>query len=296
MKKIEHTIAWTFVGLCILALLPWAIFRPVSAYQILDDAIRTFETSENYGEDCSVSVQGASLDTGKSSKEILDALALVNALSVNAISHIRKKDDRSYRFMRYVFPFGASESKAEQQTLILETIYDKGNEYARYDTTGSWIMFPKSMIIDMGDYVQQIFQDQFYSSLNDIKKQSLQVHEVQTAANGKKLYVFRGAQTDASLDAARKLFQYPIGSYEIREQYGEVVVDPDQHSIRKTLLYALFDYSTESDPSIKLHIPLYQECVPVSQKDLDVYPPANSIKTDIDETRQYLLFKVLPKR
>lgn len=296
MKKFEHTLAWTIVGLCILAFLPWFIFRPVSSYQILNDTIRSFEATENYGEDCSISVKDASSDMEKPSKEVLDALEIVNALSVNATSHIRKKDDRAYRLIRHTSPFGASEGKSEQQAITLETIYDSGSEYARYDTAGPWIAFPKSMITDMGDYVQQIFRDQFYSSLNDIKKQSLQLHEVQEVVGGKKLYVFRGTQTDASLDAARKLFQYPIGSYEIREQYGEVVIDPVLHSIRKTLLYALFDYSNKSDPSIKLHIPLYQECTSVPEKDLEVYPPSNKIKTNVDETRQYLLFKVLPKR
>lgn len=294
-KKFEHMVAWALTGVGIIALLPWLLFKPISILSVLDDTFRVSEATENYGEDCSVFVRESYSDSSNPPQDILDVQSLVDALSVRVTSHIRKKDNNVYRLVRQASPFGAKEAEAQLPSIILETIYNKGTQYARYDTAGPWISFPAIVLDDMGEYIQQMFKDQFYYSLNDIDKGSIRLHEIQTSSNGKKVYIFRGEQTRDSLNAARQFFQYPIGSYEVGEHYGEMIVDFDTRSVQKTTLYARFDYSSGDDREIKLHFPLYQECVPVSKKDLEVHPPSNAVQADAEQIRQYLLFKVLPK-
>ena len=278
-----------------LTVVPWFLFHPFNTPKLLDDAWSAVSGVENYGEECTISVKDITDMAGGHSAQGRDIQDLLRELSVRVTSHIRQKDNKVYRIFKNSSPLSATDGEHEKTELVFETIYDNGTEYARYDTVGPWISFSEKLLSESGEYIQKMFRDQFYYSLDDIKKESVYFSRATTDTNNEKLFYFRGEQTQKSLDTSRELFQYPIGKYTVIGEYADVVIDGEKRTVLKTVLYTLFDYVDESDTSIHLTIPVYQECVPVREKDLEVYAPTNSIEVVMEQMRNYILFKIIPK-
>ncbi len=297
MKKIisQHLTLVILVGILCVSMLLWLVFKPTNTLILFDDTWIASHQATSFGEHCTVRVADIHDRSDKPGQESRDAVTLLKELSIDVISHIQQEERKSYRLIKSSSPLGATDDKGTKPLIILETIFDGNNEYARYDTAGSWIAFPYKSLADMNTFIQKMFQDQFYFSLDDIRKETVRLKEIRKETDGKELTIFRGEQTERSLENAKQLFQYPIGTYSVREHYGDVVVDPSQKTVLKTILYTLFEYHDRADSSIVLDIPVYQECVPVPKKDLEVFAPSNVIWASKEEIQQYLLFKVVPE-
>lgn len=278
----------------ILSFVPWMILRPANTAVLLDDALGAFDASKKYGEACRVYVNASGVNAENLSEKARNSLSLLSNFSVESSSHILASEHLAYRLLRSRSPLGATDDSGIIPSLVLETISDEINEYARYDTSGPWIFFPKKTLSDMGEYIQKMFRDQEYYSLHDIRRESMRFYEMRIDKTAN-VAVFRGKQTEVSLDNARELFQYQQGTYAIKDQYADIYVDANKKYITKTILFALFDYQSQQDESLHFQIPLYQECAPVKEKDLEVHLPSNTLPAVRGQVEQYLLFKVLPK-
>lgn len=297
MKKIisQHRTLVVLVGIFCLSIVLWLVFKPMNAVALFEDIWTDSHKLSAYGEHCTIHVRDISDRSDKPSQDSRDAIEVLNELSIDVISHIQRDANKSYRLIESSSPLGAMDDKGTKSLIRLETIFDGTNEYVRYDTNGPWIAFPNTSLAEMSDFIQKMFQDQFYFSLDDLKKEKVYLREASDDDGRKGMLVFQLSQTDHSIDTAKQLFQYPIGEYSVREQYGDVIIDPTQKTILKTILFTLFEYHDDTDDSVALDIPVYQECVPVAKKDLEVFPPSDIIWASKDEIQQYLLFKILPE-
>lgn len=279
----------------VVALVPWIVFKPSSPLASLHDTLDRAHAQQRYGESCRVYVKDILRESEESQRSI-DLISLIESSSVEVTSHIDKEKQRVYRLIRSSSSLGASKDSHEASTVVMETILDRDQQYLRYDTQGTWITFPQKTLSDLNDYIKNIFQDQWYASLDDIEKNSASFQKMQTGEDGESIAVFRGTQTRKSLENARRFFEYPIGTYTIREQYGDIFIDTEKKSVAKTQLVTLFDYQDDQNPPVKLSIPLYQECERVKEKDLAVHPPSDAIFATREQIQQYVLFRIMPQQ
>ena len=298
MKKKSHEqkIALIAVGVLAVALLPWFVFKPLSAVKILNDTLAAFDSSDRFGEACRVYVKDVEYDGTNPTQETLDIRDIVSGFSVEVASHVLPSQTKAYRLMQSSSVLDTTDDERESPRIVFEMIRDGAKEYVRYDTKGPWISFPHEMLADMGEYIRKMFRNEWYHSLNDIKRESLKAEKNEAPNNKHGTIVFRGAQTEQSLGTARELFEFPSSTYTMADQYADVIIDSSSRSIVKTVLYTLFDYYGSEDDSQVLHIPVYQECTPVNEKDLEVHAPSNILPATREQVQQYLLFKVLPLR
>ncbi|MEK7648398.1 MAG: hypothetical protein AAB400_00585 [Patescibacteria group bacterium] len=290
-----HRTLAILVGLLCISIALWFVFKPLSTLALFDDIWTLSHQTSAFGEHCTVQVRGIQDRSIPPTQNSRDVIGVLKELSLDVVSHIQRDGNKSYRLIQSSSPLGATDDNGAVALIKLEMIFDGTNEYVRYDTTGPWIAFPKKALADMSNFIQKMFEDQFYFSLDDITKETVSLKEVKKSIDNKEVLVFRGQQTEHSLDMAKQLFQYPIGIYTVREHHGDVIVDRSEKTVLKTMLYTLFEYSDVGDTSLAIDIPVYQECEPVSEKDLDVFAPSDVLWASKEEVQQYLLFKILPK-